>query len=64
MDNIESTKPTQINLNDLNASQSMDLLFQLVNRANKTGAFTIDESYTIKILFEIIGKELSKTQTS
>lgn len=60
---IDPPKQTQINLNDLTPVSAMDLLYQLMNRANKIGAFTIDESYTLKVLFEIIGKELNKTQS-
>ena len=55
---MESSTQTQINLNDIKPEQSIQLLYQLMNKANKAGAFTIDESYSIKILLEKIAIEL------
>lgn len=49
---------TQVKLNDLNAEQALEVLWQLMNKANKTGVFTIDESYTSKILFDKIANGL------
>lgn len=50
--------PTQINLNDIKPEQSIQLLYQLLNKANKAGAFTIDESYSVKVLLEKLATEL------
>ena len=55
---MESSTQTQFNLNDIKPEQSIQLLYQLMNKANKAGAFTIDESYSIKILLEKIAIEL------
>ena len=57
MDSTTQTQ-TQINLNDIKPEQSIQLLYQLMNKANKAGVFTIDESYSIKILLEKIAIEL------
>lgn len=53
-----ATNQTQINLNDIKPEQSIQLLYQLLNKANKAGAFTIDESYSVKVLLEKLASEL------
>jgi hypothetical protein len=58
---MDSAPPTQINLNDIKPEQTLQLLFQLLNKANKAGVFTIDESYSIKILLEKLATELKIT---
>lgn len=55
---MDNQNQTQINLNDIKPEQSIQLLYQLMNKANKAGVFTIDESYSIKILLEKIAIEL------
>jgi hypothetical protein len=52
---------TQINLNDIKPEQSIQVLYQLLNKANKAGAFTIDESYSVKVLLEKLASELKIT---
>lgn len=59
---MESPTQTQINLNDIKPEQSIQLLYQLMNKANKAGVFTLDESYSIKILLEKIASELKIIQ--
>ena len=59
---MDSLTPTQINLNDIKPEQSIQLLFQLLNKANKAGVYTIDESYSIKILLEKLANELKIAQ--
>jgi hypothetical protein len=54
----QTQNQTQINLNDIKPEQSIQILYQLMNKANKSGAFTIDESYSIKILLEKLATEL------
>ena len=54
----QTQNQTQINLNDIKPEQSIQILYQLMNKANKSGAFTIDESYSIKILLEKLAIEL------
>lgn len=57
------TSPTQINLNEIKPEQSIQVLYQLMNKANKAGAYTIDESYSIKVILEKLATELAnKTQ--
>ena len=57
---MESPVPTQtqINLNDIKPDQAIQLLYQLLNKANKAGVYTIDESYSVKVLLEKLASEL------
>ena len=55
---MEPSTPTQINLNDIKPDQAIQVLYQLLNKANKSGAFTIDESYSVKVLLEKLATEL------
>jgi flagellar motor component MotA len=55
---MDNQTQTQINLNDIKPEQSIQVLYQLMNKANKAGVFTIDESYSIKILLEKLAIEL------
>lgn len=45
-----------IKINELTVDQTLDLLWQLINKGNKAGGYSIDEAYTLKLLFENIVK--------
>lgn len=59
MENNEQ-KPKQVNIEDMNAQQSLEALWTLINKASTKGVFNIDESYVIKVLFSKISQEIVK----
>lgn len=67
MSSLESTTDTQqlsapppaptpqtVNLDSLTPVQSLNVLWSMLNNASSKGAFTIDESYVLKIIFQKI----------
>jgi len=57
------TEQKQLNLADMNALQSLDLIYNLVNRAVTKGAFNLDESYVLKVAFEKISLSLRESES-
>lgn len=53
--------PKNINIEQLSTEQSLDAIWNFINKAASKGAFTIDESYIIKILFSKVLKEIKET---
>lgn len=53
-------KKEVINLNNISPQQALDVIWKLLNKANGMGAYNIDESYTVKILMEVLAKEITK----
>lgn len=51
----------QVNIEDMNAQQSLEALWTLMNKAATKGCFTIDESYVLKILFSKVSKHLTES---
>ena len=52
------TKPQPININNLTKEQSLSAIWQLLNKAQSKGAFTIDESVIIKYAIEKLQREI------
>ena len=52
-------KSTSLNLNDLNSSQSFLICFNLLNKAQSKGVFTMDEAVLAKFALEKVKKELN-----
>ena len=50
-----------VNIEDMTARQSLDAIYNMVNRAASKGAFNIDESYVLKVLFTKVLKDLKET---
>lgn len=50
----------QVNIEDMNAQQSLEALWTLMNKAATKGCFTIDESYVLKILFSKVSKHVTE----
>ena len=59
---MEPSEGNQIKLNDLTPEQALEVLWQLLNKSNKTGAFSIDESYTIKVLVDKLAVALKQNK--
>ena len=53
-ENIDNNlnNPTQIKLDDLSKEDIIEILWNAMNKSCKQGVFNIEESYTIKILFD------------
>ena len=51
----------QVNIEDMNAQQSLEALWTLMNKAATKGCFTIDESYVLKILFSKVSKHITES---
>ena len=51
----------QVNIEDMNAQQSLEALWTLMNKAATKGCFTIDESYVLKILFSKVSKHVTES---
>jgi len=60
LDVKDTTKKEVINLNNISPQQALDVIWKLLNKANSMGAYNIDESYTVKILMEVLAKEITK----
>lgn len=56
----DTGKKEVINLNNISPQQALDVIWKLLNKANGMGAYNIDESYTVKILMEVLAKEITK----
>ena len=50
----EDSEVTQKKLEDLTKEDIYDIIWNAVNKASKQGVYNIDESYTIKIVFDIL----------
>jgi hypothetical protein len=48
----EESEVTQKKLEDLSKDDIYDIIWNAVNKASKQGVYNIDESYTIKIVFD------------
>lgn len=48
----EDSEATQKKLEDLTKEDIYDIIWNAVNKASKQGVYNIDESYTIKIVFD------------
>lgn len=59
-DTKDATKKEVINLNNISPQQALDVIWKLLNKANGMGAFNIDESYTVKILMEVLAKKITE----
>lgn len=58
--NENTTPPPQtVNLDSLTPVQCLNVLWSMLNNASSKGAFTIDESYVLKIIFQKITAVIS-----
>ena len=58
----ETSAPAQqqtVNLDSLNTVQCLNVLWSMLNQASSKGAFTIDESYVLKVIFQKITANLA-----
>lgn len=56
----EAPAPQQtVNLDSLNTVQCLNVLWSMLNQASSKGAFTIDESYVLKVIFQKITANLA-----
>ena len=49
----------QVNLDNLTVVQSLNVLWSMLNQASSKGAFTIDESYVLKVIFQKLTANLA-----
>jgi hypothetical protein len=63
-DNSQTVGPSgqsnQIRPQDATPEQAADFVLQALHKANKAGVFNLDESYALKVLYDIILKGLTK----
>ena len=60
----ETPAPQQtVNLDSLNVVQSLNILWSMLNQASNKGAFSIDESYVLKVIFQKITAGLAPPAT-
>ena len=57
--NDSEQKP--VNIDEMNALQSLEAIWTLINKAASKGCYSIDESYVIKVLFNKVSKKLSES---
>ena len=50
----EQPAPQSVNLDSLTPVQSLNVLWSMLNNASGKGAFSIDESYVLKVIFQKI----------
>jgi hypothetical protein len=61
---MSDNEQKQVNIEDMNAQQSLEALWTLMNKAATKGSFNIDESYVLKILFSKVSKHIVNTSQS
>ena len=61
---MSDNEQKQVNIEDMNAHQSLEALWTLMNKAATKGCFTIDESYVLKILFSKVSKHVVDSSQS
>ena len=61
MDNKQP--PKQLNVEELNPSQSLETLWNLMNKAASKGIFNIDDGYIIKVCFSKLTNFINSQQT-
>ena len=65
MSSTEGETPTPtpqqqtVNLDSLTVVQSLNVLWSMLNQASSKGAFSIDESYVLKVIFQKITANLA-----
>ena len=52
----------KVSIEDMNAQQSLEALWSLVNKSASKGVYNIDESYVIKVIFSKLSQEIAKSQ--
>ena len=62
MESDNNSEKKTINIEDMTVHQSLETIWNLINKAAAKGVFTIDESYVIKILFSKITASLPKRE--
>ena len=60
---IPSEDPKQLNVEELNPSQSLETLWSLMNKAASKGIFNIDDGYIIKVCFSKLTNFINSQQT-
>ena len=61
---MESQDKKSINIEDMDIEQSLEAIWNMMNRAASKGAFTIDESYILKVLFSKVSKSIPEEKSS
>ena len=61
---MESQDKKSINIEDMDIKQSLEAIWNIMNRAASKGAFTIDESYILKVLFSKVSKSIPEEKLS
>ena len=60
---MSESQPLTIDPNNMTSQQAFLVLWRCVNKAQQKGAFTIDESYALKLAAEKLAVELNMVQT-
>ena len=56
----QQQQPQQtVNLDSLTVVQSLNVLWSMLNQASSKGAFSIDESYVLKVIFQKLTANLA-----
>jgi len=61
---MDTQKSEKIDIDSLTPLQSIEVIFNMMNRAATKGVFNIDESYVLKVLFNKVTLELNKSNSS
>lgn len=56
MDN--NTTENQKNLDEMSNKEVLDVLWNALNKANSKGVFSIDEAFTLKVLYDRLKKDI------
>jgi hypothetical protein len=57
---MESQDKKSINIEDLDVKQSLETIWNMMNKAASKGVFNIDESYILKVLFSKVSKSITE----
>ena len=58
MDNSTNNTENQKNLNEMTNTEVLDVLWNALNKANSKGVFSIDEAFTLKVLYDRLKKDI------
>jgi len=64
MSSSEDNKNKQVNIDTITPNECLDFLWKALNKASNKGVFNIDESYSIRVIFNKLAKTIDNNVKS
>ena len=58
------TKPKALDLSKMNNKECINFIWNALNKASSNGVYTIDESYSIRVVYQKIVDALNKEESN